>query len=43
MYHHLREPQVVLNVSQVLVNEFLDVDYTALVIKYVFGSDFPEN
>ena len=26
-----------------LVNEFLDVDHSALVIKYVFGSDFPEN
>ena len=26
-----------------LVNEFLDVDHAALVIKYVFGSDFPEN
>ena len=26
-----------------LVNEFLDVDHAAVVIKYVNGIDFPEN
>ena len=45
MYHHLRGPQfcVVLKMlAKGLVNEFLDVDHDALVIKYVFDSAFPK-